>query len=65
MAAGRMTAGFALLAFPAMYGSSGVMTFVVNQEGIVFERNLGPGTARVARAVTAYDPDDNWRIANP
>jgi hypothetical protein len=62
---GHMTGGFALVAFPAKYGSSGVMTFVVNQHGIIFEKNLGPDTANMARRMTAYDPDRSWKIVAP
>jgi hypothetical protein len=62
---GHMTGGFALVAFPAKWGDSGVMTFVVNQDGIVFEKNLGPRTDDLARAVTLYDPDRSWKIALP
>jgi Protein of unknown function (DUF2950) len=58
---GRMSGGFGLLAYPAAYGDSGVMTFIVNQDGIVFERNLGPDTPTLARLITAYDPDASWR----
>jgi hypothetical protein len=65
LAHGRMTAGFALVAYPATWGDSGVMTFVVNQNGIVFEKNLGPHTTSVARRITAYDPDRSWKIAQP
>lgn len=61
---GRMTAGFALLAFPAKYGNSGIMTFIVNQDGIVFEKNLGPETASIARKISQYDPDASWKIHN-
>jgi hypothetical protein len=57
---GHMTQGFALIAYPATYGDSGVMTFIVNQNGIVYEKNLGPKTSSSARAVTAYDPDSSW-----
>lgn len=60
---GRMTGGFALLAYPAVYGDSGVMTFIVNQNGIVREKNLGSRTASRARAIREYDPDPSWRIA--
>jgi hypothetical protein len=60
---GRMTGGFALVAYPASYKDSGIMTFIVNDHGIVFERNLGPGTLHIARQITAYDPDANWHIA--
>jgi hypothetical protein len=57
---GKMVGGFALVAYPARYGVSGVMTFVVNQRGIVYEKNLGPETDEVARAITIYDPDKTW-----
>jgi len=57
---GHMTGGFALLAFPAKWGDSGIMTFLVNQDGIVFEKNLGPETERLAREITEYDPDLGW-----
>lgn len=60
MVNGHMTAGFALLAFPARWGDSGIMTFVVNQDGIVFQRNLGPKTERLAREITEYNPDPSW-----
>ncbi len=61
---GRMTRGYALVAFPATYGNSGIMTFIVNQDGIVFEKNLGPDTARLARQMTLYDPDRSWKVHN-
>ncbi len=57
---GNMIAGFALLAVPADYGVSGVMTFVVNQQGKVFQKNLGPKTAEIAAAMSRYDPDASW-----
>jgi hypothetical protein len=53
---GEMSGGFALVAWPAQYDASGVMTFIVNQDGIVFERDLGPDTDAAAKAMTAYDP---------
>jgi hypothetical protein len=56
-----MTRGFALIAYPATYGDSGIMTFVVNQSGIVFEKNLGPQTSSIARQMSDYDPDSSWR----
>jgi hypothetical protein len=59
---GHMTGGFALIAFPARYGDSGVMTFIVNQYGIVYEKNLGPDTADIARSIKQYDPDMSWHI---
>lgn len=56
----RMTKGFALLAWPSRYGSSGVMSFAVNQTGIVFQKDFGPQTEKLARAITAFDPDLSW-----
>ena len=57
---GRMTTGFALLAWPAKYGSSGVMTFQINRQGIVFQKDLGPSTETAVHLMTAYDPDESW-----
>ena len=54
---GRQTGGFAVLAWPASYGSSGIMTFQINQEGVVFQKGLGPETAKKAAAISAFDPD--------
>ena len=62
---GHMTGGFALVAFPAEYGNSGVMTFIVNQDGIVFQKNLGPATIARARRMTSYDPDRSWTPVQP
>lgn len=59
---GHMTNGFALVAFPARYGDSGVMTFIINQNGIVYEKNLGPDTTTIAAHLTQYDPDKSWSI---
>ncbi len=61
---GKMTRGFAFLAYPAEYRSSGVMTFVVNQDGIVYEKDLGPKTDAMAKALTRYRPDASWRKAD-
>jgi hypothetical protein len=58
---GNMVAGFALLAWPATYGDSGVMSFLVTNDSIVLEADLGPETTERARAITAYDPDPAWR----
>ena len=60
---GRMIAGFALVAWPAEWGNTGVMTFIVNQQGKVYQKNLGPKTAKIARGMTTYDPDDTWTPA--
>ena len=57
-----MTGAFAILAYPAEYRSSGVMTFVINQQGRVYEKNLGPNTAKLAAAMTEYNPDPSWKL---
>ena len=57
---GNMIAGFALVAYPEHWGESGVMTFIVNQWGKVYERNLGPQSADLAAAMTDFDPDQDW-----
>jgi hypothetical protein len=57
---GKMTRGFAFVAYPAEYRSSGVMTFIVNQDGIIYEKDLGPKTADIVQTLTAYDPDKTW-----
>jgi len=62
---GNMIAGYALVAFPDKWGSSGVMTFIVNQQGRVYEKNLGPKTAQIAGAMTEYDPDPQWKLVKP
>ena len=59
---GHMTKGFALVAFPARYNDSGVMTFIVNHNGIVYQKNLGPKTAVIASKMTQYDPDSSWSV---
>jgi hypothetical protein len=60
---GNMIAGFALLAWPADHGNSGVMSFLVNQQGKVFQKDLGPETAKRAEAIVAYDPGEGWTLA--
>jgi hypothetical protein len=57
---GRLTGGFAVVAWPATYDNSGVMTFLVNQQGIVFQKDLGAGTERTVSRIEAYDPDPSW-----
>jgi hypothetical protein len=57
---GRMLAGFALVAWPAEWGNTGVMTFVVNQQGQVYQKNLGEKTSAIAKAMSVYDPDKTW-----
>jgi len=56
-----MIAGFALVAFPAQYGSSGVMTFIVNHDGVVYQKDLGLRTGDLARKMTLFDPDSGWK----
>ena len=60
---GRMTEGYALIAWPAKYDETGVMTFIVNRDGTVYQKNLGTNTASSVRAITAYNPDANWTKA--
>jgi Protein of unknown function (DUF2950) len=60
---GKMTAGFAFVAYPAEYRSSGVMTFIVDESGTIYEKDLGPETAHLAETMTAYDPDSTWNKA--
>ncbi|HTU55245.1 MAG TPA: DUF2950 family protein, partial [Acetobacteraceae bacterium] len=57
---GKMTGGFAFVAWPASYGSSGIMSFVVGEDGVVFQKNLGPRTAALASSMTLFDPDFTW-----
>ncbi len=57
----KMIGGFALVAYPAEYGTSGVMTFIVNHQGVVFSKDLGPDTQRLAGEMKAFDPDDTWK----
>ena len=62
---GRMIAGFAMVAYPAEYGESGVMTFIVNHNGRIYERDLGPNTAKLAPGITAFDPGKGWNAVKP
>jgi len=59
---GHMVNGFALIAFPARYGDSGIMTFIVNQNGIVHEKDLGPDTAKIVPKIKLYNPDKSWKL---
>lgn len=61
---GKMTRGFAFVAYPAEYRSSGVMTFIVDQDGVVYEKDLGPKTTEIAKNLTRYDRDATWRKAD-
>jgi hypothetical protein len=58
---GKMIGGFALLAWPAAYRSSGVKTFIVNNDGVVYEKDLGPDTATIAGAMDRFDPGEGWK----
>jgi hypothetical protein len=60
---GNMIGGFALVAWPAEYGKTGIMTFIVNQQGRVYQKDLGPKTAKTAAALKSYDPDKTWTIS--
>ncbi len=60
LAQGKMIGGFALVAYPAQYGNSGIMTFIVNQDGTVFQKDLGPQTDKLARKIESFDPDQTW-----
>jgi hypothetical protein len=60
---GHMIGGFALVAWPAEYGDSGIMTFIVNQQGRVYQRDLGPKTGKLAAAMKVYDPDASWSVS--
>ncbi|MBV8455959.1 MAG: DUF2950 family protein, partial [Acetobacteraceae bacterium] len=57
---GKMIGGFGLVAYPAEYGNSGVMTFIVSHAGTVYQKNLGPDTAELAKHITSFDPDKSW-----
>lgn len=61
MARGKMIGGFAMVAYPATYGSSGIMTFIVNHDGTVYEKDLGPATAAAAQKMTKFNPDKSWK----
>ena len=61
---GAMTEGYAFVAYPAEYRNSGVMTFIVNLHGVIYEKDLGPKTADLAKAMTAINPDKTWRVVS-
>jgi hypothetical protein len=62
LAGGNLTRGFGFVAFPAEYRSSGVMTFIVNQAGVVYEKDLGRETRTLARAMKDYNPGPGWKV---
>ena len=61
LAQGRMIGGFALVAWPAAYGNTGVMTFIVNQDGVVYQKDLGADTGAAVQKIDAFDPDESWK----
>jgi len=58
---GKMIGGFALVTYPAEYGASGIMTFIVNHDGVVYQKDLGKETGKIAKAMTKFDPDETWK----
>jgi hypothetical protein len=64
VAQGKMIGGYALVAWPATYGNSGVMTFMISHEGVVYQKNLGPGTSALAEKMTRFNPDKTWTKVN-
>ncbi len=60
---GKMIGGFALVAYPAEYGNLGIMTFIVNQDGVIYEKDLGKETEKIAAAMKKFDPDKTWKKA--
>jgi hypothetical protein len=65
LASGKFTGGFAILAYPAKYGDTGVMTFEMTRDGIVYQKDLGASTATTAGAIDSYNPDSTWVEAEP
>jgi len=63
LADGKLSGGFALLAYPANYGNGGIMTFIVDQDGTILQKDLGDDTVNAAKQITAYNPDDSWSPA--
>jgi hypothetical protein len=62
---GKMVGGFAFVAYPAEYGNSGVMTFIMNQDGLFLQKDLGKNTAETASAMTEFNPDASWTLVQP
>jgi hypothetical protein len=58
---GEMMGGFGMVAYPALYGSSGIMTFIVNHDGVVYQKDLGPKTAEIGPSMTRFNPDKTWK----
>jgi hypothetical protein len=62
---GKMTGGFALVAYPAKYGDSGIMTFLINQDGPLIQKDLGTNTDQIASTMTEFNPDSTWTVVQP
>ena len=62
---GHMIGGFAVIAYPARYGASGIVSFLVNQDGLVYEKNLGKNSTAIASKMTVFNPDTSWRQVTP
>ncbi|KND57867.1 putative exported protein [Candidatus Paraburkholderia schumanniana] len=62
---GELTGGFGMIAWPAKYGETGVMSFMTDQDGQIYEKNLGPKSAAVASAIKSFDPDSSWKPVTP
>ena len=65
MVKGNMIGGFALVAYPAQYGASGIMTFIVNHDGVVYQKDLGKKTEKTALAMKLFNPDSKWKKVEP
>jgi hypothetical protein len=59
---GHLIGGFGVVAYPAQYGNSGIMTFMTNHDGVIYQRDLGPNTAQIAKSMTAFDPGAGWKV---
>jgi hypothetical protein len=59
---GNMIGGYAMVAYPEKWGNTGVMTFIINQQGRVYQKNLGANTAKIAATMTEYNPDPSWQL---
>jgi hypothetical protein len=62
LANGKMAGGYAFIAYPSNYGNSGVMTFIINQDDVLLQKDLGKTTTQTAEAITAFDPDNTWSV---
>ena len=60
MVNGKFTGGFAVIAYPADYGSSGIMTFIINNQGVLYQKDLGPDTSETAKETVSFDPGSGW-----